>query len=385
MWSSMLLADLRYAGRRLLRERAFAVTAILTLAVGIGASTAIFTIVQAVLLRPLGMTEATRVVMLWPADTQDGTVGELSFSAQREMRERLRSFDDVAVVGSVNWSGTIQMPDGQPLGLSASAASASFFDVLGARPLLGRTFRSEDDAPSAPRVLVLSHAVWSAHFGANPAVVGQVVRVKEEGPAEPFEIIGVMPPEFFFPDKAGYWTPAGRRLSSISRHNEGGLEWLLDRLLVFHAVGRLTPGSTHATARAETDLLRSRARGGARDRADRLADRVDAGARSHLRPGSSRTRDPDGCRSGGPAHRLHERRGPAVRTRGVQGTGDGRSRGVGGGPKCAHAAHARRMRGNCAPRRARWFGGRVRGLRRTTARRTFRRTSARTSCSRRDR
>ena len=93
--------------------------------------------------------------------------------------------------------------------MPCSAVSGTFFDVLGARPLLGRTFRAEDDRRSAPPVLILSHAVWTQQFGSDPNVIGRRVMVREEAPAEPFEIVGVMPEEFFFPRGAHYWTPAG--------------------------------------------------------------------------------------------------------------------------------------------------------------------------------
>lgn len=229
------------------------------LTVGIGSSTVVFALVQAALLRPIGITQPERVVMLWPRDRQLSTVGELPFSAQRAMRERLRTFQNVAVVGSTNWAGTIVLPGKPALGLSASAVSATFFDVLEARPLFGRTFRDADDAPSPPRVLVLNHAVWTAHFGANPSVIGRLIPVREEAQVESFEIIGVMPPEFFFPDHAGYWTPAGRRLASIAG-DRGGLGDLLENLLVFHGIGRLAPGIRHDGARAEAELyVRARA------------------------------------------------------------------------------------------------------------------------------
>jgi predicted permease len=255
MWLNALQRDLSYGMRRLWREPAFTVAAILILAVGIGSSTAIFSIVHAVLLRPFGVQSPDRVLMMWPGDSRHDSVGEFPFAAARDMRARLRSFDDVALVGSVNWWGTIMMPDGMPLGLSASAVSAGFFDVLGAHPMLGRTFRPEDDEPSAPRVLVLSHAVWTDHFSADAGVIGRIVSVKEEAPAEPFEIIGVMPAEFFFPRGAGYWTPAGGRLARIARHQGGRLEPLIEGLQVFHGLARLRQGTTLSAARAELDLF----------------------------------------------------------------------------------------------------------------------------------
>jgi hypothetical protein len=206
-WPEALFQDTRHAMRRLVREPGFAATAILILAVGIGACTAMFSIVQAVLLRPLGVATPDRVVMIWVGNTHDSTVGELAYNPYRDLRARMRSFDDIAILSSVNWGGSMTIAGGEPIGMPCSVVSATFFAVLGARPLLGRTFRAEDDEPSAPRVLVLSHAVWTQQFGADPHVIGRRVLVREEAPAESFEVVGVMPAEFFFPRGAKSWTP----------------------------------------------------------------------------------------------------------------------------------------------------------------------------------
>jgi putative ABC transport system permease protein len=252
LWPEAVLQDVAYAARRLVREPGFAATAILILAVGIGACAAMFSIVHAVLLRPIGVQDPDRLVMIWTRDVRHEGVGELPYRAHERLRAGMRSFDDVAILGSVNWWGTLIIDGGEPIGMSCNAVSASFFDVLGARPLLGRTFRPEDDAPAAPRVLVLSHAIWTQHFGEDPEVIGRRVMVREEAPAEPFEIIGVMPPEFFFPRGAQYWTPAGPRLARIAQHQGGSHEFLFDALNVFYGIARLTPGATLRMARAET-------------------------------------------------------------------------------------------------------------------------------------
>jgi predicted permease len=250
-----LQRDFWYATRRLAREPGFAATAILILAVGIGACTAMFSIVQAVLLRPFGVDAPKRVVMIWTGNTHDQTVGELTYKVYRDLRVRMRSFEDVAIVGSVNWWGTMSVAGGEPFGMPCSVVSATFFDVLGARPLLGRTFRAEDDEPSAARVLVLSHAAWTQHFGADPQVIGRKVIVREEAPAEPFEIVGVMREEFFFPRGAKYWTPAAPRLARIARDRGEPIARWFDQVGVFYALARFDTGATIDTTRSEAAVL----------------------------------------------------------------------------------------------------------------------------------
>ncbi len=154
MWRALpeaLLQDTRYALRRLVRDPGFAATAILILALGIGACTAMFSIIQAVLLRPFGVATPGRLVMIWVGNTHDSTVGELAYNHYRDLRARMRSFEEIAILSSVNWGGTMTIAGGEPLGMPCSVVSATFFEVLGARPLLGRTFRPEDDEPSAQR------------------------------------------------------------------------------------------------------------------------------------------------------------------------------------------------------------------------------------------
>jgi len=148
----------------------------------------------------------------------------------------------------------MSMAGGEPFGMPCSVVSAAFFDVLGARPLLGRTFRAEDDLRSASPVLILSHAVWTQQFGSDPNVIGRRVMVREEAPAEPFEIVGVMPEEFFFPRGAKYWTPAAPRLARLARHQGGSIEPWFERLGVFYGLARLKADASIGTSRAEAAL-----------------------------------------------------------------------------------------------------------------------------------
>jgi putative ABC transport system permease protein len=248
--------SLTYAVRALLQERGFTAAAVLMLAIGIGANTAMFSIVRAVLLRPMGFHDPDGIVMVWPSNVQRShAVGELSFGDYRDLQRRASSFARVAIIGSVNWWGTFRVGDGEPFGASMSAVSATFFDTLGARPLLGRTFRLEEDDPTSPPVLVLSHSLWLRRFSGDPKVVGSTVRIKQAGNEESVEIIGVMPPEFFFPRGAEYWAPAAAELGSIARKSGDPPGELLRGLNVYHAIGRLKSGVTVAQARADTNTL----------------------------------------------------------------------------------------------------------------------------------
>ena len=346
-WPDALQQDVWYAMRRLAREPAFAATAIVILAVGIGACTAMFSIVQAVLLRPFGVNAPDRVVMIWGGNTRHQAVGELTYSADRELRESIRSFQEVAIVSSVNWSGTMSLPGGEPLGMPVSVVSATFFDVLGARPLLGRTFRAEDDQRSAPPVLILSHAVWTQQFGGDPNVIGRTVMVREEAPAEPFEIVGVMPEAFFFPRGAKYWTPAAPRIARIARHQGGSIEPMFERLGVFYGLARLKADATIGMARAEGALhIKSQAEKFKVDLSDErmvvtpILTHIFGRARPALFTLMAAV-------VRGPAHRLFQCGGAVVRARRVEDARDGRPCRAGRKPR-------RRSCANCWLRAPSW-------------------------------
>jgi predicted permease len=223
--------------------------------VGIGACTAMFSIIHAVLLRPMAVPNAARVVMLWSKDVRHDAVGEATYEAAADYRARLRSFDDIALMSSVNWSGALIVPGRESVRLAAAVVSGTFFELLGSRPLLGRVFDATDDDPGADRRLVLSHAAWVQLFGADPAVVGRRVTLREEAAPQPFEVIGVMRPEFFFPRGAQYWTTAAPRLEAIARHTGEPRQDLFGKLGVFYALGRLKPGVSVDDARREMPLF----------------------------------------------------------------------------------------------------------------------------------
>ena len=239
-----LLFDVRYVIRLLRRSPGFLAVAILTLAAGIAATTAIFSLVDAVLLR-LPFADPDRLVRFTTYDVAHRIPGELSYLELKEWRGANRTFDDVAGVSSTNWS--LILDGDEPIGIAHSAVTANFFDVLGARPLLGRTFAPDDDVLGAGRVAVLNYALWRDRFGSDPGIVGRLVRLSGSA----FTVIGVMPSVFRYPAGADVWTPVAPALADIGRGEHQDL--LDDRgFRVLHAVGRLKPAVSRIDA--ENDL-----------------------------------------------------------------------------------------------------------------------------------
>lgn len=240
--------DLRLAVRRLAREPALAIAAIATLALGIGTCTAMFSIVEAVLLKSMGIAQPSRLIVMWP---QHGdTAGEFTYNEYRELGRPSASFDRVALAGSVNWPipTDILLPDGRRARATQCAVSDTFFEALGARPLLGRTFRSGDDRPGAPLALVVSAGFWKARLGGDPGVVGRTLEIGRDR----WTVIGVMPPEFFYPAGAELWTPAATLLALTSTDTSpGALDDLFRSVGAFHVIARLKPGVPTSQAQAE--------------------------------------------------------------------------------------------------------------------------------------
>ena len=186
-----LAFDLRYAVRLFVARPGFSAVAIITLALGIGATTAIFTVVNAVLLSPLPFRDAERLaeVRIISQSGEDFPLPDADFlewRAQNRTADAIAAYDfDVATVTG----------GGEPERIGAAGVTDRFFDVLGARPLIGRLFQAGDDAPGAASAAVLSHAFWVRRFHAAPTIVGQVVTIDGAG----HTVIGVMPPGFHFP------------------------------------------------------------------------------------------------------------------------------------------------------------------------------------------
>jgi putative ABC transport system permease protein len=244
---------LRVALRRLAHRPGLTAGIVVILAVGIAVSTAVFSAAQRLLLHPIPVPELSRLLVAWETDpSREGSLIEVSWPYFLEWRAHNRSFEDMAAFGSVNWGFEFKdLPARE--GVSAAFVSASFFDTLRARPLLGRTFLAHEDEPTAERVLVLSYGLWRRRFAGDPAVVGRTVT----GGDGPFTIVGVMPREFGFPQGAEVWTPVGPALDGERRRNK----WNTLQFRgtgVLYAVGRVKEGVPAEAARADLAAISQR-------------------------------------------------------------------------------------------------------------------------------
>jgi predicted permease len=219
-------------------------TVVLILAVAIGAVTAIFSIAHAVLIRPLPVAAPDRVMLLWGRDdARSQQVVEVSVLDQRAWLAGQKSFTGIELFGSVNWGELHVTGPGQPFRAVQNAVSSGFFDVLGARPMIGRTFRPADDLRGARPTVVLSADVWRQQFSSDPSVVGRLLTVGTGTKAVRCEVIGVMPPDFRIPAGAQVWTALGPALAGA------------ENVRAMYALGRLAPGETVETAVAELSTI----------------------------------------------------------------------------------------------------------------------------------
>ena len=229
---STLLQDLRYAARTLRRSPGFALVAVLTLALGIGATTAIFSVVDTTILRPLPFPEPDRLVRLWETTPRgdDFTASDPNFL---DFREHNRAFEEMAAYRQATLSLT---GDGEPERLEGMAVTHTLFPLLGATPALGRTFGAEEDRPGGDnRVVVLSHELWQRRFGADPSIVGRSITLD----GQDHIVTGVMRPGFRFPGTE-LWVPLAPDPTSDRDDH-----WL-------NVVGRLKPGVS--VKQADADL-----------------------------------------------------------------------------------------------------------------------------------
>ena len=235
--------DVRYVARTLGRTPGFAVTAVLVVAIGIGATTAAFSVTDFVLLRPLPFADPDTLVKVWEKPTGYSRM-ELSPANYRDWKNAAASFDAWSAYSmtSVNLIGA-----GDPLRVDAAGISADLLPTLGVQPLIGRRFTAQDDREDAAGTVMLSYRLWQTAFGGNPAVVGQRVVLG----SEPAEVIGVMPRTFRFPTAdVALWRPLRLDASAFQDRNNTFLE----------SIARLRRGVTIEAARAELSVLAARSR-----------------------------------------------------------------------------------------------------------------------------
>jgi len=200
--------DVTVAWRGLSRAKPFAAAAVLTLAVGIGGTTATYALVQGVLLRPLPVVDQDRVIVAWNELAGDGHWPFQSTDVE-VFREGRRVLESVAGVG---YNGALPWPvveNGAALYISGASVTGDFFNVLGATPVIGRAIRPEDDLPNAERVLVITHGLWQRRYGGSPDVIGRRVILQQQ----PFTIVGVMAPDVEYPRGVEAWTTIAATMS----------------------------------------------------------------------------------------------------------------------------------------------------------------------------
>ena len=247
-----LAADFKAASRNARRGGWLPATVVLILAVAIGAVTAIFSIAHAVMIRPLPIAEPDRVMLLWGRDdAHSQQVVEVSLLDQRAWLAGQKSFSAIELFGSVNWGELHVTGPGQPFRAVQNAVSPGFFDVLGARPMIGRTFRPADNLRGARPTVMLSADVWRQQFSSDPLVVGRLLTVGSGTKAVAFEVIGVMPPDFRIPTGAQVWIALGPALAAGAA--EQG--WQVEGVRAMYAIGRLAPGAIVENAVAELSTI----------------------------------------------------------------------------------------------------------------------------------
>lgn len=236
--------DLKFALRQLLRNPGFTAVAVLTLALGIGANTAIFSVVNAVLLRPLPYPEPGQLVQL-RADWQGkpGTaIGSTTFvevKAQSQMLARIAAYSG----GDMTLTGA-----GSAERLVAGAVTEDFFPLLGVQPALGRNFTREEDTPNGPKAAILGHGLWQSRFGGDASVLGRMITLNEKG----YTVVGILPARFQYPEGFQLWTPLalGETGGTFVSYGEGSF--------LLKAIARLKPGVTLAQAQSELQMIAQR-------------------------------------------------------------------------------------------------------------------------------
>jgi putative ABC transport system permease protein len=238
-----LLRDLRYALRSTIKRPGFTVVAVLTLALGIGANSAIFSVVDAALVRPLPYGDPERLVHVWEVRSQaDFSQSEASYPDFLDLRES-QSFEQLA---GYNRRGFIMTGGERPEPIMAGHATANFFDTLGVQPALGRAFEPGEDRKGANRVVVLTHTLWQSAFGGDSAIVGKAIPLD----GNPYTVVGVLPQGFQFAltSNAQLWVPLDLSKDAETRRS---FRWC-------NVVGRLKPDVSTDQARTELNTIAAR-------------------------------------------------------------------------------------------------------------------------------
>jgi putative ABC transport system permease protein len=242
-----LLADLRHGLRILRQTPALTAIAVASLALGVGANTAVFSVVHAVLLRPLPFPHPERIVTLEEREKNGEPAGTTGWATFVDWRTRAKSFEAVAAVGYTSYklgaSGTREAEK-----IEGLKVSGDFFRVLGVKPMLGRDLEASDDVKGAPRVAILSYGLWKRRFGGDPSVVGRTERISDV----PITIVGVLPPEF-----EAVFAPEPQKPTEIwgTLRYDASLPYACRDCRHLRAFARLKPAVSLAAARAEMESI----------------------------------------------------------------------------------------------------------------------------------
>lgn len=236
-----LLKDIRYGLRGLLKRPGFTVVALITLALGIGANTAIFSLINAVLIRPLPFHEPDRLVWSWGNIRNGGNRASVAPLDYLDFRHENRTFEQFAAMISVPISANLT-GGGEPERLGAAGVTGNFFQAIGVQPALGRTFLLDNEKTGSDQVVVLSYRLWQQRFGGDAAIINKKITLDDKS----FEVIGVMPRDFEFPATTQVWLP-------LNFDSSPGMKQRKAHFL--RPIGRLKPGVTLAQAQADTDSI----------------------------------------------------------------------------------------------------------------------------------
>ena len=238
-----LLQDVRYGLRGLWSNRAFTLVAVCSLALGIGANTAIFSLVNAVLFKPLPLTDPERLALVWEEVPAIGAVHDTPAPGNySDWKAQNKVFEDMA---AFSWQSLNLTGDGEPEKLSAYGVTANAFPLLGVRPAMGRNFLPEEDRPGADKVVILSHGLWQRRYGGEPGILNRQILLD----GEQHTVVGVMPAGFqFLQSYIGLWVPAALSQEELARRD---MHYLT-------VVARLKPGVTHEQAQADIGAITER-------------------------------------------------------------------------------------------------------------------------------
>ena len=242
-WLGDISQDLRYGLRTLLKNPGFTLIAIIALALGIGANTAIFSVVNTVLLRPLPYKDPDRLAMIWEDNSKQGFPRDTPAAANYiDWRDQNHVFEGMAAIVEISFNLT---GVGDPERIDGRRVSATLFPLLGVEPQLGRAFRPEEDQPGANHVVIMSHGLWQRRCGADPVIIGKPINLNGES----FTVVGVMPRSFQFPTRNDQlWIPIAFDAKQAGQRGNHYLE----------VVARLKPGVTWRKAQAEMTTIAGR-------------------------------------------------------------------------------------------------------------------------------